>query len=27
VRENNIKWYDTSTLKELVDYVSDTRRN
>jgi len=25
--KNNIKWYDTSTLKELVDYVSDTRRN
>ena len=25
--KNNIKWYCLNTLKELVDYVSDTRRN
>jgi hypothetical protein len=25
--KNNMLWYDLSTLKELVDYVSDTRRN
>jgi len=25
--KNNILWYDLNTLKELVDYVSDTRRN
>ncbi len=24
---NNILWYNIDTLKELVDYVSDTRRN
>ena len=25
--KNNILWYNIDTLKELVDYVSDTRRN
>ena len=25
--KNNILWYNIDTLKELVDYVTDTRRN
>jgi len=25
--KHNILWYNIDTLKELVDYVSDTRRN